>query len=70
VERSPDPPDASPAPQPPENPFAVPDATEDEFAEMRRANRRRIAMWGIVTGAAMSLLVLICIGLLVAAQNA
>jgi hypothetical protein len=70
VERSPDPPDDSPAAQPPENPFDVSDATEAEFAEMQKANRRRIAIWGILTGAVMSLLVLICIGLLVAAQNA
>ncbi|RIK45947.1 MAG: hypothetical protein DCC58_04755 [Chloroflexi bacterium] len=51
------------------NPFAVPDMTEAELAEARRLAKRRIAFWGVATGALMALLVLICIGLIVAAQG-
>ena len=56
-------------PAKPANPFAVPDQTDDELAAQRKNARRKIAIWGVATGGLMALLVLLCIGLLVAAQN-
>lgn len=61
--------EAGASPQP-NNPFAAPDPTPEELAAVQRANRRRIAIWGMATGAIMALLVFACIGLLVAARSA
>lgn len=62
------PPDTTP-PKSPSNLFDVPDPDEEALAELRRTNRRRIALLGIGTGIVMALLVLLCVALLVAAQN-
>jgi hypothetical protein len=70
VDQSPEIAPGTAPPPPPANPFDIPDLTDEEVALIQRTNRRRIALWGVATGGVMALLVLVCIGLIFAAQNA
>ena len=70
MDQSPETPPGQTPPPAPANPFDIPDLTDEELALIQRTNRKRIALWGVATGGIMALLVLVCIGLIVAAQNA